>query len=854
VFLMGLVFVWGVSAYGQITFSGGPAPLNTNADSDFTDATGPDFFDDDDKAAIIRSDGQGNWVAMWNLSDAESLDIKYSRSNDDGATWSDPGTLVAPTGESIGSSEFNVDLVTDGDGTWIAVYEWYHDSHCADIAANRSVDNGLNWSDPIHVDQRNCSGLDLNPSLATDGAGNWIAVWDAQDSYEVTDNEDYDIAYSVSTDDGLTWSEGAPLNSNWDQDTGIIDMRATVATDGAGIWITVWQSKLDGDWDIYYSISTDAGSSWSILSPLSDFEPTDSGNNSAPVITTDKLGKWMVAWSGVVPSRSADGDYDIFYSTSINTGITWSDPALVNNDTATENEHDQNVGFVTDGAGTWFATWERGPYSTAQALYAYSTDFGATWSGPEPIAGGIQEHAPKPATDGNDTWMIAWDSPSTLANATNTDTDVFFVVSDVILPDMDDDGIANESDNCPAISNADQADADSDGVGDACDVCPGFDDGLDGDGDGVPDGCDACAGFDDAVDSDGDSVPDGCDVCPLFNDDFDSDLDGIPDGCDVCPGFDDTADNDGDNAPDACDVCAGFDDTLDSDGDSIPDGCDVCPGGDDAADSDGDSVADGCDICPGFNDAVDSDGDSVADGCDVCPGFDDAVDSDGDSVADGCDVCPGFDDAVDSDEDGVPDGCETIDPSVIGQAGGLLELVGGSLGGSTIFIPPGALGEETQILIQASDPPPTLSPGNRIAAVLELGPFGIVFPPELAATVSLPFPFGDDLKGFTNPAFGVSFYNSEAEAWETDGISNVSFDPSTGLISFDTTRLGVFGILLIKGDVDLSGAIDAIDVQATINAALGLDVSPINADVDDSNQVDAVDVQLVINGALGLEI
>ena len=44
VFLMGLVFVWGVSAYGQITFSGGPAPLNSNADSDFTDATGPDFF------------------------------------------------------------------------------------------------------------------------------------------------------------------------------------------------------------------------------------------------------------------------------------------------------------------------------------------------------------------------------------------------------------------------------------------------------------------------------------------------------------------------------------------------------------------------------------------------------------------------------------------------------------------------------------------------------------------------------------------------------------------------------------------------------------------------------------------
>ena len=36
------------------------------------------------------------------------------------------------------------------------------------------------------------------------------------------------------------------------------------------------------------------------------------------------------------------------------------------------------------------------------------------------------------------------------------------------LEDMDDDGIADASDNCPATANADQADADGNGVGDAC--------------------------------------------------------------------------------------------------------------------------------------------------------------------------------------------------------------------------------------------------------------------------------------------------------------------------------------------------------------------------------------------------
>jgi len=36
--------------------------------------------------------------------------------------------------------------------------------------------------------------------------------------------------------------------------------------------------------------------------------------------------------------------------------------------------------------------------------------------------------------------------------------------------DIDGDTILNDADNCPSVSNADQADADSDSIGDACDT------------------------------------------------------------------------------------------------------------------------------------------------------------------------------------------------------------------------------------------------------------------------------------------------------------------------------------------------------------------------------------------------
>ena len=75
--------------------------------------------------------------------------------------------------------------------------------------------------------------------------------------------------------------------------------------------------------------------------------------------------------------------------------------------------------------------------------------------------------------------------------------------------DKDGDGIIDSKDNCPDISNPDQADIDGDGIGDSCDDDKDGD-GINNDDDNCPDVANA-----DQKDSDKDTIGDVCD--PVFN-------------------------------------------------------------------------------------------------------------------------------------------------------------------------------------------------------------------------------------------------------------------------------------------------------------------------------------------------
>jgi hypothetical protein len=211
------------------------------------------------------------------------------------------------------------------------------------------------------------------------------------------------------------------------------------------------------------------------------------------------------------------------------------------------------------------------------------------------------------------------------------------------------------TDNCPILSNNDQADADFDFVGDLCDNCPTYfnPDQYNSDTDKFGDACDNCPYLNslDQYDNDGDKVGNPCDNCPYIAnyDQANYDADRYGDACDLCPYFFSTNqdDYDGDKVGDQCDNCYAYSnvDQANYDNDYYGDVCDNCKyiANNDQRDLDNDSVGDACDNClntQNYN-QLNTDADYFGDACDNCYAVanNDQRDFDLDLVGDACDNC-----------------------------------------------------------------------------------------------------------------------------------------------------------------------------------------------------------------------
>lgn len=132
------------------------------------------------------------------------------------------------------------------------------------------------------------------------------------------DNRDgnYEIYYKRSSDDGSTWGSDTRLTSD-----GFISIRPSLAVSGLTVHL-VWYDTRNGNEEIYYKRSSDGGLSWG-----SDTRLTTNANNSIlPSISV--FGSFV----NVVWNDTRDGNYEVYYKRSTDAGITWeADMRLTNN-------------------------------------------------------------------------------------------------------------------------------------------------------------------------------------------------------------------------------------------------------------------------------------------------------------------------------------------------------------------------------------------------------------------------------------------------------------------------------------------------------------------------------------------
>ncbi len=69
-----------------------------------------------------------------------------------------------------------------------------------DILVSRSTDNGATWTVPVALNTNAAtdSTYDEIPQVTTDGAGNWVVVWESWDDLGGTIGTDCDILFSRS--------------------------------------------------------------------------------------------------------------------------------------------------------------------------------------------------------------------------------------------------------------------------------------------------------------------------------------------------------------------------------------------------------------------------------------------------------------------------------------------------------------------------------------------------------------------------------------------------------------------------------------------------------------------------------
>ncbi|UCH93135.1 MAG: exo-alpha-sialidase [Candidatus Aminicenantes bacterium] len=228
-----------------------------------------------------------------------------------------------------------------------------------------STDDGESWNQPANIS--NNLRDSAFPAIAVDTAGNINVVW-SDDTPGI-----YDTYFIRSTDNGNSWCQPVNISNNSGN-----SWSSTIAVDNAGNINAAWFDDTSGDWQIYFSRSTDNGVNWSqpvTIANINDFD----GESSIP-IAVDSAGNIYAAWYDDEEGPTGE---EIFFSRSTDNGNTWSQPVNISNNS----EYSENPAIAVDNADGINIVWSGAtPDYNYDIYFSRSTDHGVNWNPPVNIS------------------------------------------------------------------------------------------------------------------------------------------------------------------------------------------------------------------------------------------------------------------------------------------------------------------------------------------------------------------------------------------------------------------------------------------------------------------------------------
>ena len=342
-------------------------------------------------SVIAVTSDSSNIVVGWIESNdnAESI-IKARSSANSGSSFSSENIV----GSADGSSSSFLEASNDGSTNFYLSWMRLGNDQPRKIECARSPNSGSSWNTAVNVDgidNENENEFRASPVISAN-ADRVIVVWSESNSGSGA-STDQDIVYSISTNDGTSWSDFDDISEHYyEADSGSPSM----ATSGDYLYLVyVDNGDLDQendpngndasarDGDVFFTRSDDEGETWDSTTVLSSFEAdgeTDVDYTSTtlqyrPDVSASGTNV-HVSWSDY---NSYEGTYSIYYSNSDDRGITWSTPIKLD-DSSSGGRYGVTIASNDDDVvAAWIDTWNYDIYT------ASSDDSGASWTSPQMI-------------------------------------------------------------------------------------------------------------------------------------------------------------------------------------------------------------------------------------------------------------------------------------------------------------------------------------------------------------------------------------------------------------------------------------------------------------------------------------